>query len=61
MCIRDSTGIVVGNAGTAYKTSNGGTSWTSITTGTTRNLLTAYGRVLEYYIGGEWGLSLIHI
>lgn len=54
----DNTGIVVGNGGTAYKTSNGGTSWTSITTGTTRNLLTAYGRVLEYYIGGEWGIFM---
>jgi len=56
--VDDMTGLVVGNGGAAYKTSNGGVSWTSITTGTTRNLLTAYARVNEYYIGGEWGTFL---
>jgi photosystem II stability/assembly factor-like uncharacterized protein len=54
----DNTGMVVGNAGAAYKTTNGGTNWTAVSTGTTRNLLTVYGRVLEYYIGGEWGTFL---
>jgi len=31
-------GFIVGNSGTILKTTNGGTSWTSVTSGTTKNL-----------------------
>jgi photosystem II stability/assembly factor-like uncharacterized protein len=50
--------IAVGDSGVAYKSSNAGNNWTTINTGTTKNLLTVFTKLTEYYIGGEKGVYL---